>query len=93
MRPESFPPPLPVFEQFLWDCNLDYDSYEGSKEETVHSILNGGYISEHNKRIIDTAWKFMSNDSYKLRLEQAKDTLLDQIRQIDEALDNLRRFP
>lgn len=92
MRPESFPPPLPVFEQFLWDCELDYDPYEGSKDETVNGIINGS-INEHNKRIVDTAWKFMSNDSYKLRLKQAKDSLKDQIRQIDEALDNLRRFP
>lgn len=92
MRPESYPPALPVFEQFLWDCELDYDPYEGSKAETVNAIINGS-ISEHNKRIVDTAWKFMSNDSYKLRLEQSKDSLKDQIRQIDEALDNLRRFP
>lgn len=92
MRPEAYPPPLPVLEQLLWDCELEYDPYEGSKAETVSAILNGS-INSHNERIVKTAWKMMSNDSYKLRLEQTKDSLRAQLRQIDEALDNLRRFP
>jgi hypothetical protein len=92
MRPESYPPPLPVLEQLLWDCELEYDPYESSKSETIHAVTNGS-ISSHNDRIVKSVWKMMSNDSYKLRLEQARDSLQSQLRQIDEELDNLRRFP
>lgn len=92
MKPASWEQlPAVVQEQFLWDCDLDYDSYESSKAECIHDSMNGG-MGIRNRETVDTAWKFMSEDSFKLRLEQARDSLKDQLRQVEELLDNHRRF-
>lgn len=87
MKPESWKHlPGPILEQFLWDCELEYDSYESSKAERVHSILNGS-IYEDNQRIVDTAWKFMSEDSFRIRCENARNSLKSQLEEIQELLD------
>lgn len=93
MKPESWEQlPGPLLEQLLWDCDLDYNHWESSKAECIHDITNGN-INDDNRRIVNTAWKFMSEDSFKLRLEQSRDVLKEQLRIVEEMLDNHKRFP
>jgi hypothetical protein len=93
MKPASWENlPLSVREQFLWDCELEYDSYDSGKAECIHEILNG-VINDENQRIVDMAWKSMSPETFRLRLEQARDTVKEQLRLIEEMIDTHRRFP
>jgi hypothetical protein len=93
MKPKSWKSlPAPVLHRLLWDCDLDYCPYESSMAECVHQIECGN-ISELNEKMVDTAWKMMSPDSFRLRLEQERDSLKEQLRIIEEMLDNHRRFP
>ncbi len=92
MKPERWQDlPGTLLEPLLWDCELEYDVYEDSKAGCVHDIMNGSNVYR-NQKIIDTAWKFMSEDSFKLRCEQARDGLKEQLSRVEELLDNNRRF-
>lgn len=53
--------PYALQESLLWDMELDYDSYESSKAEAVHSISCGN-ASSRNEYIIENAYKFMKED-------------------------------
>jgi hypothetical protein len=92
MKPENWNQlPASILNQLLWDCDLEYDGYEESKAGKINEIENG-QINDTNRRIVDTAWKFMSEESYNLRLEQERDSLKEQLKLIEELLDNNRRF-
>ena len=48
-------------EILLWDMNLDYDSYESSREQTIHNILCG-QVSNYNKQIIEAYYDNLKPD-------------------------------
>jgi hypothetical protein len=51
--------PNTLLEVLLWDMDLDYCSYESSKAETIHEILNGN-PSVTNSLIISNYYKALS---------------------------------
>jgi hypothetical protein len=66
MKPKSWNTlPSSLLEKILWDCDLSYDRYDSSKSETIHDILNNRAVGDENRRIIDTAWKFISEETFK----------------------------
>lgn len=87
MKPDSWKQlPGPLLERLLWDCDLYYCNYESSKAEKVHDILNDD-INDENRRVVNTAWKFMSEDSFRLLCEQERDQLKQQLAEIEGFLD------
>lgn len=53
-------------ESLLWEMELDYDSYESSKEATISQIMNG-YIGFTNERIIENSYKNIDPEFVKAR--------------------------
>jgi hypothetical protein len=53
--------PYRLQEELLWDMELDYDSYESSKESAIHEWSNG-QVSANNKYIIENSYKNMTED-------------------------------
>lgn len=81
--------PLSVLEDFLWDCDLDYDSYEGSKEEVIHGVLcdhNG--LNDSNIRIVNTAWDLMTEENFQLRCKNRLEKLKAEIKYIKSVIDS-----
>ena len=88
MKPKTWQEcPHTVLESILWECDLDYDSYEGSKEETIHSIHNGS-IDDTNKRIVDTAWSFISENDFRLCCQVAIQFLQRELEETKKLVDN-----
>ena len=82
MKPDKWQDvPDTLLESILRDINLDYDSYEGSMDETVARILNGN-VSCTNEKIIGAYWKALSEDDFQLRCGCMISYLQDQIRQL-----------
>jgi ribosomal silencing factor RsfS len=68
MKPASFNDlPGSLQESFLWDMELDYDSYESSKAECIHMINVGADISSTNKMIIANYFKALSVETISAR--------------------------
>lgn len=62
-KPEFKDLPGSVKEVLYREMELEYDSYESSFAEVVHSLLNEGYISPANKRIISNYYaQFSASD-------------------------------
>lgn len=88
MKPASWEQlPASIRESLLWDCELEYDAYESSKAEKIHEILCGN-IDGTNKQIVDTAWKFLSEDKFRIRCEMEMTALKGQLDHIIDLLDN-----
>ncbi len=69
MKPASFDDlPAALQEHFLWQMDLDYDSYESSNADCIHGILNGS-VSSTNERAIANYYSALSVESI---LEAAK---------------------
>lgn len=60
--------PCSVQESLLWDMELDYDGYESSKAETIHTILCGSHCSSTNELIIKNYMLSMSKEVLCVRL-------------------------
>jgi hypothetical protein len=87
MKPESYKDcPDSVLEALLWDMDLDYDSYEGSKEEVIHHVLCGASISSVNEKIISTGWKMLSEERFRERCQQALGDLERQVSRLKVVL-------
>lgn len=87
MKPKTWQElPYTVLESILWECDLEYDSYEGSKEETIHAIHNGS-INDTNKRIVDTAWTFITEDNFRLRCQVAISLLERELADTKKLID------
>jgi hypothetical protein len=87
MKPDNWQNvPYTLLESLLWDMGLDYDPYEGSREETIAGILNGN-ISCTNERMVGTYWKAISEEEFHRRADSMIESLQSQI----EELTNLRK--
>ena len=60
--------PCSVQESLLWDMELDYDGYESSKAETIHTILCGSHCSSTNELIIKNYMLALSKEALRDRL-------------------------
>lgn len=54
--------PAPLLNNFLWNLDLEYDAYESSKAEAVHSIECGDFYA--NEKIINSAWSQVTAQTY-----------------------------
>lgn len=64
MKPASFfNLPYDLRESLLWDIELDYDSYESSKEACIHGIMNESYDLDRNKDKIANYYKALDEES------------------------------
>jgi hypothetical protein len=76
MKPKTWREcPYDVLEGILWDCDLEYDSYESSKAERIHEIQNGT-IYEDNERIVNTAWSMLSEEDFRQRCKNVYESLV-----------------
>lgn len=76
MKPKTWQEcPSEIFEKFLENINLDYDSYESSRVETVDSLLcNPSDISRTNKCRLERAWENLTDiDFSKMILYSIQD--------------------
>ena len=64
-KPETWTQlPHRLLEEILWDIeDLEYCSYDSSKAECIHDILNEA-VSDTNRRIINAYWQALSNESF-----------------------------
>ena len=60
--------PCSVQESLLWDMELEYDGYESSKAETIHTILCGSHCSSTNELIIKNYMLALSKEALRDRL-------------------------
>jgi len=73
--------PRPVKEHLLWEMELDYCSYESSKEACIHGILNDSYDLDRNKNNIANYMLALSKES----LERHVCHVLDRLQTEQEA--------
>ena len=91
MKPKTWQEcPYTVLESILWECDLEYDPYEGSKEETIHAIRNG-HVNDTNKRIMDTVWSFIDDNDFYFRCQVAIQSLQTELEKIKKLVDNRRK--
>lgn len=63
MKPTNFSDlPIDLQESLLWDMELDYCSYESSKESAIHDYMNGN-VSRTNQLIITNYYKALDETS------------------------------
>lgn len=53
-----------MLDAFLWNCDLEYDSYESSMAEAIHDIECGN-ISIANEEIVKSAWAGVSEETFQ----------------------------
>ena len=73
--------PSQLLNGFLWNLDLEYDSYESSKAEAIHNIECGNDYS--NAKIIAAAWKMVSNETYSQWVADNIKALKMQIEQLE----------
>jgi hypothetical protein len=85
MKPKSWTDcPHTVLETLLWDLDLKYDTYESSKAETVHQILNNpDSVYDYNLGLIKGTWDAMSETEWIRRATNAKESLENWLDQLD----------
>jgi hypothetical protein len=79
--------PLALRESLLWDMELEYDSYEGSKAETIHTLLNEGWTGTYNTNLISDYWKNLSEENFRNRVVGLVDEHKRSIEQLEHLLD------
>jgi len=85
MKPESFfDLPGVLIESFLWDMELEYD-YEGSKAETIHTILYNGPNSPNDGHI-KNYWKALSEESFQARVKSIKELLENELKAVSSLI-------
>jgi hypothetical protein len=78
-----------MLEEWLWDRNLDYDGYESSKAEEVHSIMcNEPRKDSTNGRLLAAAWSCITDEEYRLLLTGHRDRLKDELQEVEQQLCN-----
>jgi hypothetical protein len=88
IKPKTFQDLPSCFqEQFLWNCDLDYDSYGGSMAETVHSIIcNYPYEGSTNDYIIKEAYNDLSVETIESWVKSEIETSKSRIIQMENLL-------
>lgn len=89
MKPDSWKKcPHNILENILWDCDLEYDHYEGSKAETVHTIQCGNVYST-NDRIITEYWENLSDEDFDRRCKHEIENLERQLANLKKLIDGV----
>jgi len=74
--------PAPLLNNFLWNLDLEYDSYESSKAEAVHSIECGN--DYHNEKIVNSAWAMVTAETYSQWIADYITSLKEQLEQLEK---------
>jgi hypothetical protein len=89
MKPKSWEQcPGVILESVLWDCDLEYDPYEGSKAETIHAI-QCGVVNSDNGKIIEEYWENMSEEEFVLRCKNEIQCLENQLKGLKDLFDKV----
>ncbi len=88
MKPASFfDLPAKLQESFLWDMDLDYNSYESSKVECIHGIMCGNVWSR-NPEIINDYYERLSEKEIHERAKSVRENLLGNLISLENFIDN-----
>lgn len=88
-KPDFSELPAKVQEDLLWDMELDYDGYDGSKANCIHDILNGNITSTH-QLIIANYYRSLRPRSVAHTLASFRDHARDEASRAQELIN---RFP
>lgn len=80
--------PAVIQERLLWNMELDYDSYEGSKADTIHLIMVGSTISRTNELIIKN-YAALGVDTLVAYLGQERDAAAKSVAQMNRLMTDL----
>lgn len=75
-------------ERLLYEMDLDYDGYETSREDVIHSVSNGD-ISDRNKYCIESFYKTFPLETLELYLKQEIEQKENSLKYMKEMLDYL----
>lgn len=79
--------PRSILEDFLWELELDYDPYEGSKAEVVHDALCGAGLSDTNEKIINACWRMLSEELFHDRCKKQIESYKHEIVHLKGLID------
>ena len=86
MKPKSWREcPSVVMKGILWNCDLEYDTYESSKVEAINDIQCGNVYTD-NEKIINTTWAMLTEEDFQLRCRQSLEGLETQAKEIRKFL-------
>lgn len=89
MKPATFDDlPGKLQESLLWEIDLDYCSYESSKAEAIHDIMNG-QISLTNKGRIESAYKWMDEDKLVGYARNLRDQAAQEVESLNKLISEL----
>jgi len=80
--------PASIQERLLWDMELDYDSYESSNADTIHSILVGSTFSERNQQIVRNYCKALSDETIKVYARQEREAIAASLAALDKFIQD-----
>ena len=78
-----------ILESILSNCDLDYDSYEGSRAEEIEKFLNGYYddLDWHsNYKIVDEYYKQLSDEELNMIFKNNLESLERQVEELKKYL-------
>jgi hypothetical protein len=92
MKPKSWKDcPYSIRKLFLWNCeNLDYDPYESSKSEAIHSIQCGNITSEENEYRLKKAWENITEEQLQMWYHSAIWEYTREIELLEKTLKPLK---
>lgn len=87
MKPKNWKNcPNAILEPFLWNLELNYDSYESSKAETIHQITcDPDSANDYNLGLIKGSWDAMTEEGFRNQAVSVMESLQNQI-------DNIKTF-
>lgn len=85
MKPKDWQKcPYVILDTFLWNLDLDYDSYESSLADTIHSIHCNGSdgTSRQNIEMIEERWNALTEEEFSYMCKNCINSLESQIDQL-----------
>ena len=84
-KPKLSDLPGSVYEEILWDVDLEYDSYESSKPDTIHSLICGnGSLS--NKEKIERYYEQLTAEEVHAKMLNKFNELENQLAYLKECM-------
>ena len=87
-KPKLSDLPSKLYEEMLWDIELDYDSYESSKADTIHSLIcgNGSLL---NKDRIARYYEQLSPEEVHAKMSSKFEELKNELEYLKECMYNM----
>ena len=72
-------------EQIVWDCDLDYDSYESSMAECVHMFMCGNG-NRQNTEMVERRYESMELSDIEQRMKAELSSLEEKCKSLTDLL-------